>query len=259
MKRFLLGSIIFLSFSVMSAETLKTHTVVRGETPESVAKKYGITVTQLSEANPEINFAEYFYSGMKINIPINNIYSKVQKQDNNKQNKSSKKKKNSEKKIKKDSSNLSNGQSQNPTKEKKHLTLKPSDFTSVSLLAGAESGKLVNAYYGIEGQYFRPSGFGATLIVNSSYGIESYGDIIVKIGPSYVYPITNKFYVEGTLAYTLTIAETSYTTGSVSGVSFMPAVGLSFNKFKIALNFEAFWRNGGGVNGGAFISIGYSI
>jgi len=43
------------------------HTVQRGETIESIAKNYSISVAQLIEANPSA--ADLFYVGLKLNIP----------------------------------------------------------------------------------------------------------------------------------------------------------------------------------------------
>lgn len=51
----------------MSAQTITTHVVQRGETLESVAKKYGISTDALKEANPDTK--EYFFTGMKLIIP----------------------------------------------------------------------------------------------------------------------------------------------------------------------------------------------
>ncbi len=51
----------------VSAQTSVTHTIQRGETIESVANKYGISVTDLQQANPDTK--EYLYVGMKLTIP----------------------------------------------------------------------------------------------------------------------------------------------------------------------------------------------
>lgn len=44
-----------------------SHTIQRGETLESIAEKYQITVQALKQANPEAS--EFFYVGMKLIIP----------------------------------------------------------------------------------------------------------------------------------------------------------------------------------------------
>lgn len=61
-------SIALLAISIsLSAQSTITHTIQRGETAESVAQKYGISVGELKKANPDIN--EYMYVGMKLTIP----------------------------------------------------------------------------------------------------------------------------------------------------------------------------------------------
>ena len=60
-----------LLFAIISlaaySQQVKEHTVLRGETPESVAAKYGITVDALKAENPSIN--NFFYVGMTLAIP----------------------------------------------------------------------------------------------------------------------------------------------------------------------------------------------
>lgn len=63
--------LIVLMFILTNAVTLlaKTHTVVRGESLQSIAAKYNITTTQLVKANPGAD--NLFYVGLKLNIPEN--------------------------------------------------------------------------------------------------------------------------------------------------------------------------------------------
>ena len=68
MKRYLLSLILVMGVMVGMAQTTQTHTVQRGETIESVAQKYGITVDALKAANP--NAGNLFFVGMKLNIPV---------------------------------------------------------------------------------------------------------------------------------------------------------------------------------------------
>lgn len=57
---------LMLCVNISMAQT-KSHTVTRGETIESVAKKYGVSVDAIKQANP--NMGSMFYVGMKIIIP----------------------------------------------------------------------------------------------------------------------------------------------------------------------------------------------
>lgn len=64
MKRFILAMVLSCVCLVMSA---LTHTVNRGESLNSIAEQYNITMAQLLEANPGAD--NLFFVGMKLNIP----------------------------------------------------------------------------------------------------------------------------------------------------------------------------------------------
>ena len=137
--------------------------------------------------------------------------------------------------------------------------LEGSDFTSVALTFGSDFSKLVGMTYGIQGQYFPCNGFGATLAVGMNYGLEEDADVMFRVGPSYVYPLTNMFYVMGTACYTLTLAEYQGNSGTVSGISVIPTIGMSFNRIKVGVNVDLRWRNGGNFGAGTYLSVGYSL
>lgn len=61
---FLVLAIIVASLAV-SAQ--RTHTVVSGETLESIAERYNLGVDEIVDANPGV--ADLFYAGLKLNIP----------------------------------------------------------------------------------------------------------------------------------------------------------------------------------------------
>lgn len=67
MKKLFFSLLLVLISINIYAQTTMSHTIQRGETLESVAKKYGITVADLQQANPDTK--EYFYAGMKLTIP----------------------------------------------------------------------------------------------------------------------------------------------------------------------------------------------
>ena len=57
-----------LMFSITaSAQTTVTHTVERGETVESIAKKYNVMPQDITNANPDA--VELIFAGMKLDIP----------------------------------------------------------------------------------------------------------------------------------------------------------------------------------------------
>ncbi len=66
MKRTILSIVAMLCMTLALAQQ-KSHTIQRGETIESIAKKYNVSVYALERANP--NAKEMFYVGMKLTIP----------------------------------------------------------------------------------------------------------------------------------------------------------------------------------------------
>lgn len=56
---------------ILSAEAQTKHILERGETLESIAKKYGVTTQQIIELNPEV--ATFTYIGMELTIPETNV------------------------------------------------------------------------------------------------------------------------------------------------------------------------------------------
>ena len=67
MKRLLFSVLLFiLSFSIMGQNNI-SHTVQRGETCNSIATKYGISLEDLIKANPKAK--NFFYVGMTLTIP----------------------------------------------------------------------------------------------------------------------------------------------------------------------------------------------
>jgi len=64
---------------VLYAQETKTHTVQPGETLARIAQMYGVTESELLEANPSAK--DYFYTGVKLVIP-NKIKDFEQKQQN---------------------------------------------------------------------------------------------------------------------------------------------------------------------------------
>lgn len=53
------------------SQEVKVHIMQRGETPESIASKYGLTLDELKKGNPAID--KMYYVGMKLTIPEKKI------------------------------------------------------------------------------------------------------------------------------------------------------------------------------------------
>lgn len=64
--RFIVFLLLFLPFS-LKAQQLNEHTVVSGETIHSIAKKYGITSSELKQVNSGLD--DYVVAGMVLKIP----------------------------------------------------------------------------------------------------------------------------------------------------------------------------------------------
>ena len=58
-----------ISLLAMAQHQVVTHVVQRGETIESIAKQYNVTVADINKANP--NAEGVVYVGMKLNVPTN--------------------------------------------------------------------------------------------------------------------------------------------------------------------------------------------
>lgn len=66
MKKLVTIVILLLSFTEVMAQQI-SHTIQRGETLESIAQKYNVSVDAIKKANP--NVAEMIFVGMKLTIP----------------------------------------------------------------------------------------------------------------------------------------------------------------------------------------------
>ena len=67
MKRFYVIILLdlFAIFNVWG-QNIKKHIVLRGETLESIAQDYNLSLTELRKANIDM---EVFYTGLEINVP----------------------------------------------------------------------------------------------------------------------------------------------------------------------------------------------
>lgn len=66
MRKILVCIMTIVAMNV-AAQSVTIHTVQRGETIESIASKYKVSVEDIKRANP--NAGDFFYAGMKLNIP----------------------------------------------------------------------------------------------------------------------------------------------------------------------------------------------
>lgn len=66
-KFFLLLTCLTIGITSMIAQNIVKHTLERGETLETIAKRYGVTVEKIKELNPETT--QFIYVGMELKIP----------------------------------------------------------------------------------------------------------------------------------------------------------------------------------------------
>lgn len=78
-KLYLIG-IFMLSYLIAYAQEVKTHTVQPGETLARIAQMYGVSESDLLEANPTAK--DYFYTGLKLVIPTGKTDNGTQIQQN---------------------------------------------------------------------------------------------------------------------------------------------------------------------------------
>ena len=231
----------------MSAQTTISHIVRRGETIESIAKKYEVSLEDLQRLNPSTK--KYLYAGMKLVIPSgSSTRQSTQVQDS----------------VVGDRSKHALTTEDVPYKEIKHKAsshsnLEKSNFSSIGITFGHDFTDVVGMTYGIQYQHFMSNGIGATLTVGANYGLEEDADIVFRVGPSYVYPITDILYAMGTACYTISHCSYNGNTGTISGASIIPAIGISLNSIMIGINGDFHWRNGGSIGAGAYLSVAYSF
>lgn len=287
MRRLLVLFFAFFCGLIGINAQMVTHVVKKGETVKSIAKKYGVDISDIIHENMDARNG--IRVGMILYIPASNLSVIGTDQKKNKNVKVAKQKRSKKTKVNTLSPTQTYGNAlvASPQKEKKSLKPKItakkkleqemgkrdisgnisskriSSFSSLGLTFGNYFGDdIVGMTYGLQGQYFLPNRIGVTLGVGTNYGVlegESDADIDIRIGPSYVYPLTNNLYVMGTACYTLTLAKRNGASGSVSGANIIPTLGYSFGKIMVAANGILRWRSGGSIGIGAYISVAYSF
>ncbi len=68
MKHFIILLLAFLCIGSASAQAVAEHTVKAGETLQTIASRYGISVAELKAANTGLD--EYVFAGMVLKLPV---------------------------------------------------------------------------------------------------------------------------------------------------------------------------------------------
>ena len=170
---------IMVTATAFAQTSEKMHKIEKGETIESIAQKYGVTVEDIQKANP--NAGGYFFTGMSIKIP--------EKVDANEG------KTTTEMPVAITEENTMLEQVDTDNKVFNNLTTKDPcsfNFTGATYIASFEAADK-GAYY-FNWQIFSSSGWGAEFGLGANYGlIESdYAGVFFRAGGAYGYAITDK-------------------------------------------------------------------
>lgn len=160
-------------FAVAQTNTIK-HTVERGETLASIAKRYATTEAELIELNPDAS--QFVYVGMELIIP------NAQKQEQT-----------SEKLTYTYSSNTVNHYSKETLLQTRDKEYNASDFGFYGLSYLAPFDNADKGYYMIGGEFFSDSGWGGDLQLGFNYGLvdKDYAGCAFLLGPAYGYAYNN--------------------------------------------------------------------
>ena len=256
-------------FSMAQSQTV-THVVQRGETLESIAEYYKVSVADINKANP--NADGIVYVGMKLNIPAstNTTVSKdvAVSKDYQKNNETPATSKN-------DVATISQSTNKNASKTSTDL----SDFSSYDLCYRASFEDVGTGYYCLGGTAFTSSGWGVNFYLGANYGLvkKNYDGVCFYIGPSYGYNFKN-ILLMGSLDFVGSYAgqgkrehtgtnhkgETYTYTGTKSkfdwGIALSPQVGIKLNKVTPYLGLDFNWAKGAKkIDVGFCIGVGFDI
>lgn len=247
MKKLLFVMLMCIVSITLYAQS-KVHTVQRGETVASVAKKYGVSVDDLKKANPNIN--NYFYVGMTLTIPQRQVNTLIK--TDTFQDEGSDTNKNDEYSL------------LNEKNQKKRLD--PSDYSHFGIFYTAPFKAIDYGIVGFIGNAFGigRTGFGGTLSIGWQFkGITSGGGCAkFGLGPNYCYPISEHVYIYVPLCADLYYTTTGGTDGSKFsfGVELIPSLGLKYGKFSFTGGFYLGWVQGSStVTPGMSVSVAWEL
>lgn len=198
MNRFLtLSFALGLSVTALAAGATKEHLVERGETLESIAQNYGLSVAQILELNPSAK--DFFYAGMVLELPENSAIGTnvAQETQNNESNTNYYTAENS--RVNKDNTNQNRLKSEIQSADS--AMLQPTENQNENEEKGLfEKGK---TYYGFDIAYLFPKG-GANFATGDyntglSVGYNFSMEYTIKAGHYFL----NNLYAQGGLGFGL--------------------------------------------------------
>lgn len=264
-------SVLFSTVSMfaMAQSQTVTHVVQRGETIESIAEFYKVSVEDINKANP--NADGVVYVGMKLNIPASATTTKdvAASKDYQRTDEISTTNKNDVTAI---------SQSKNNYNSPK-ISTDLNDFSFYGLCYRASFEDVGTGFYCLGGTTFTSSGWGVNFCLGANYGLaeKHYEGVCFYIGPSYGYNFKNILlmgsldfigsYVgqgEGEQTGTNHKGETYTYTGTKSkfnwGIALSPQVGIKLSKVTPYLGLDFNWAKGAKkIDVGFCVGVGFDI
>ena len=267
-------SVLFCTVCMLSMAQSQTvtHVVQRGETIESIAEYYKVSVEDINKANP--NADGMVYVGMKLNIPTNSNTSTkkdIAVSKDNLRNKGVPTTNKSE--VTTTSPSIKNKYNVNKT------TTDLTDYSIYGLFYRASFEDAGTGFYGLGGTAFASSGWGLNFYIGADYGLaeKHYEGVCFYIGPSYGYNFNNILLMgsldfvgiyagqgEGQQTGTNHKGETYTYTGTKNkfgwGITLSPQVGIKLNKVTPCFGLDFNWsKDAKKIDVGFFVGVGFDI
>lgn len=267
-KKFFIAALLCtVCMLTMAQSQTVTHVVQRGETLESIAEYYKVSVDDINKANPNVDGVVYV--GMKLNIPTktsNTLNTGIK----NKQTNTNVPQTEEVFAKERDTTNRNNVKNQ---------TSDLNDFSYYGANYRASFEDAGRGCYSIGGMFFSPSGWGGNFFIGANYGLaeKHYEGVYFYIGPSYGYAFNN-ILLMGSLDFmggytgqgeeeqngTNHKGETYSYIGTTSkfgwGITLTPQIGIKLNKVTPYLGFDFMWsKDAKKINVGFCAGVGFHI
>lgn len=255
LRKRLLSAICLVTFGACFAfaqtNTIK-HTVDRGETLQSIAKRYDTTVERIIELNPDA--AQFLYVGMELVI------------QNDKEHKQA----NTPVEYANPYNSIASHTTDDVFGQSRRNKYNVSDFGFLGISYFAPFEYADEGYYMLGGNFFSDSGWGGEYQIGFNYGLvdKDYAGFAFLVGPGYGYAFNNVL-VSASLDFLGTYSGTgeSQKTGTNGkdmkfnwGIALMPKAAIKLGKVTPWVGVNALWAKGADkLSFGFQIGIGFNI
>lgn len=231
MKKLIL-SLIVLVVTALSSWALE-HTVQRGETLESIARLYNVSVQDLIKENRDCD--RLFYVGMKLYIPEAPAQPATSMTDT------------STTHIIDDSANMqqtstqeSGFQNQTSTIQNSNEIITPNDFSNVFVSYSAKFDHFDLGSYEIGWVTYNEKGWGGIMAIDANYGIVKHGSLSYRFGAAYGDVIHPNIMLNCSLTGFVNFYDDPETSDLKTGGGILLTPGISFraNRFVLGLSYD---------------------